>query len=296
MHSYLRAIGFHQNMRKSVEKEMLTNLMEYLTNMEVATDLYDNEFVEMTMELADGIGIKICGEYGDDGTFYIDYYFPYFQGSSITEQDTIEIDQHMEHESYAGICDDTNLGVSLIFYLQNVAEYLNRRKKNPKYNYNLVSLSGLSLEGRIIMPINRDEKKDKQKEESENVKKRNHLIAAAKEGDEEAIESLTLEDIDTYSMLSRRIIHEDVLSIVESSFIPFGIECDQYSVIGDILDYRYTINSITNEKICILEICCNDIYFDICINDRDLLGEPAVGRRFKGVVWLQGILHSDECA
>ena len=45
-----------------------------------------------------------------------------------------------------------------------------------------------------------------------------------------AIENLTLEDIDTYSMLSRRIANEDILSIVDSYFMPYGIESDQYSI------------------------------------------------------------------
>lgn len=64
---------------------------------------------------------------------------------------------------------------------------------------------------------------------------RNHLIAAARDGDEDAIENLTLEDIDTYSLLSKRITHEDVLSIVDTYFMPYGIESDQYSVLGEIM-------------------------------------------------------------
>ena len=44
----------------------------------------------------------------------------------------------------------------------------------------------------------------------QNTTDRNYLVAAARDGDENAIENLTLEDIDTYSMLSRRITHEDV--------------------------------------------------------------------------------------
>ena len=59
-----------------------------------------------------------------------------------------------------------------------------------------------------------------------------------RDGDEDAIENLTLEDMDTYSMLSRRIAYEDVLSIVDTCFMPYGVESDQYSVIGEILDYK----------------------------------------------------------
>ena len=36
---------------------------------------------------------------------------------------------------------------------------------------------------------------------------RSSLVAAARNGDEDAIENLTLEDMDTYSILSKRILH-----------------------------------------------------------------------------------------
>ncbi len=63
------------------------------------------------------------------------------------------------------------------------------------------------------------------------------MIAAARNGDEEAMENLTMEDMDTYSMISERIVTDDVLSIVDSYFMPYGIECDQYSVMGEIVDF-----------------------------------------------------------
>lgn len=117
---------------------------------------------------------------------------------------------------------------------------------------------------------------------------RNHLLAAAREGDEDAIESLTLEDIDMYSMLSKRIINEDVLSIVDSYFMPYGIESDQYSVLGEIMNVCYTENTMTGQRICVMTVDTNDLIYDVCINEKDLLGEPLVGRRFKGTIWMQG--------
>ena len=127
--------------------------------------------------------------------------------------------------------------------------------------------------------------------ERELSKNRTNLIAAARNGDEEAMESLTMEDMDTYSMISQRIVTDDVLTIVDSYFIPYGIECDQYNVLGEILDIMKFKNILTGEEICQMTIESNDIQFDICINSKDLLGEPAVGRRFKGTIWLQGQLH-----
>ena len=54
--------------------------------------------------------------------------------------------------------------------------------------------------------------------------KKKQMIAKARMGDEEAIEKLTLEDIDMYSMVSQRLLQEDVFSIVDTFFMPYGME------------------------------------------------------------------------
>ncbi|MEG2204947.1 MAG: DUF3881 family protein, partial [Oscillospiraceae bacterium] len=151
------------------------------------------------------------------------------------------------------------------------------------------TLTGLSNDGKIVLPVFKNKV---QLKDGENYNQnRNHLIAAARDGDEEAIENLTLEDIDTYSMISKRIVKEDVLSIVDSYFMPYGIESDQYSVMGEIVDSYFITNSYTKERCYILTIDCNNLTFDICINEENLLGEPIVGRRFKGIIWLQGRIN-----
>ena len=79
-------------------------------------------------------------------------------------------------------------------------------------------------------------------------------------------------------------MNEDIFSIVSSTFMPYGIESDQYSILGEILDYTI----VEKEHIYCMKIECNDLIFDVCINSKDLIGEPAVGRRFKGNIWMQG--------
>ena len=105
------------------------------------------------------------------------------------------------------------------------------------------------------------------------------------------MEHLTLHDMDIYSSLSKRIMKEDILSIVETSFMPYGIESDQYMVIGEILNCIKSENNITKEVIWIMTLNCNDLIFDICINEKDLIGEPKAGRRFKGRIWMQGRIN-----
>ena len=140
-----------------------------------------------------------------------------------------------------------------------------------------------------MMPIMKNERqKQKTKKEMNN---RNHLIAAARRGDEEAIETLTLEDMDMYTTLSRKIRKEDVFSLVDTYFMPYGVECDQYSVLGEITDCHRTKNKLTGEEIYILTINCNELTFDVCINIIDLFGEPQIGRRFKGTIWMQGLIN-----
>ena len=95
------------------------------------------------------------------------------------------------------------------------------------------------------------------------------------------MESLTMDDIDTYAMISQRLTKEDVFSIVDSFFMPSGLECDQYSVMGEITEMNTTKNAVTGEQVYELGLVCNDVPIDICINEKDLFGVPEVGRRFK---------------
>ena len=70
--------------------------------------------------------------------------------------------------------------------------------------------------------------------------------------------------------------------------MPHGRECVQYNILGEIMECSTGKNTMTGEEICFLTIESNDMQYDVCINRADLMGDPAIGRRFKGLVWLQG--------
>lgn len=286
MHKFLRAIGFSNLKKKELEK-IVSEIVEKPTMMTVAEDSEGNEFAELSREFGSLFGIAVRGTYQEDDTFEVDYYYPYYHGTKVTTRESIEVDKHAEKESYAGICDEVKIGVTLIFYLQNITDYLSAKKNRLPMNMQEGAvLSALSTEGKILLPINKTQRQTRNIQK--NSTDRNHLIAAAREGDEDAIENLTLEDMDTYSMLSKRIMNEDVLSIVDTYFMPYGIESDQYSILAEIVDYSIVLNQYTNEKVYLLELLCNDLEFSLCINQKDLLGEPEIGRRFKGNIWMQG--------
>ena len=136
-------------------------------------------------------------------------------------------------------------------------------------------------------------KKDKiqERRQKEEVKNRMMLMDAAKNGDPVAIESLTLDDIDTYSEVSRRLISEDVFSIVDTYIMPHGVECDHYSIMGEIKGLQKVKNEYSSEEVYIMNLDVNDLIFDICVPVREIIGDPAVGRRFKGTMWLQGRIN-----
>lgn len=283
MHKFLRAIGFSDITKKDLDI-LIEEIKERPELMKVTTDSEGNEFGEFSREFAPNMGIIVRGSYLEDDSFEVEYYTPYFLGSQVTTQEPIDIEKHSEKESYAGVCDDPRIGVTLIFYLQNVADYLSERKAHSSDVNGGALLAGLSVDGKILLP----EVKKAVKAGKPNQKDRSQLISEARDGDEDAIESLTLEDMDTYSMLSKRVMNEDILTIVSSCFMPYGIESDQYSVLAEIVDLLEIENSLTSDIIYCMKLKCNDMVFDVCINKKDLMGEPEIGRRFKGNIWMQG--------
>lgn len=290
MHSYLRAIGFSDIKKKKDLDKLLNDVIKNSDQKEMIEIMEGSLFTEISKEFTKSVGINVRGENSEDSEFSINYYYPYFKGKGVTTNEDVTVEKHAEKESYAGICDDIKVGVSLIFYLQNVTEYMNEKKIGALSKQNIsITLSALSTKGTILLPISKNDTQIKNTKEASNI--RNTLIAAARNGDEEAIESLTLEDIDTYSMISKRIMSEDVFTIVDSYFMPYGIECDQYSILGEIIDVEVEVNEYTKEELYILTLNTNSLTFDICINKMDIIGEPAVGRRFKGVIWMQGKIN-----
>lgn len=293
MHDFLRAVGFSQIKDKSEYQDVLQNVLDEPTEVFMSPCSMKSSFGGMAKEYADSMGLMAFGEFTPEADLEAEFYFPYLKGRAVTAIEYISVEKQPDKESYMGVCDDINLGVSLIFQLLNMKDYMEYSSRHDKILRKLpITLSGLSIFGKVILPvIKADDQKERRKMETTH---RNQMLAAARQGDQEAIESLTLEDIDLYTAISNRAKSEDILTIVESYFMPYGISCDQYSVMGNILSVDTLTNLSTGEEIYRMSLECNDLIFDVCINKMDLFGEPAVGRRFRGNVWLQGIVDFNE--
>lgn len=292
LHRFLRSIGFSRLTSTREVQELIKDAILNADKRNYTTDRENGDtiLVEFCRDFAEKMGIAVCGELDDEDHFIYYYFYPYLKGTGISSMEDISIERHAATESYAGVCDDVKVGVTLIFYLQNMISYIKYRNRDalPVKGTSL-TLSALADQGSIMMPISKSEKQ-KQKIQRSTIT-RNQLIEAARRGDEDAIESLTLEDMDTYTAISRKIQKEDVFSLVDTYFMPYGVECDQYSILGEIQECHKVKNRMTGENVWIMTVECNELNFDVCINEADLFGEPMAGRRFKGVIWLQGAVN-----
>ena len=154
IHSFLRSIGFREMKKSSDVYELLEEIINHPDIQQAEVDQNGNTFIECKKEFGDGIGIAVCGDYLDNTEFHMQYYYPYLLGTSDSTWEPVEIERHAEKESYAGICDDVRLGVTLIFYVQNHTEVMRERKLAGHYRNGVsATLSGLASYGKILLPI-----------------------------------------------------------------------------------------------------------------------------------------------
>lgn len=285
MHKYMRAIGFSEKLSKKDQEALLALILKNPDKVAVWNKHEGICLTEVEKDLAYNVGLCLRGEgtYGED--FVPEYFFPYVKGSTEKPFAEIAVERHADKESYAAICDEVLLQFNVIFYVQNSFEYLEDASK-PKYErmYPVVKFAGLSVDGKILFPVSEDIKIENNAYNKVKAK----LFGGPSKNDPEALEAEAMENYHEYQKISKRVGSEDVYSIVDHAFIPYGVECDNYMIIGDIKNVASAENYITKEKIWILSVQCRTFLIDICINHKDLLGEPAVGRRFKGEIWLQG--------
>lgn len=287
MHKFLRAIGFSRVTGYKTEELLLQNVLSGYDSKKTVEDQDKNLFVEISREYGLNFGVTICGTYDEDNLFRMEYYFPYIRGQLVTTYDRASVERRIANQSYSAACDDSRIGATLIFYLQNAADYIqSSQSRMPEQGQQPISLAALAEYGSILLPVAKEVKAPV--ETAADIQNRNQLYEAAQNGDQDALENLTLKDMDTYNRLSKRVRKEDIYTIVDTFFMPHGLECDYYSLMGDIAECTPVRNNLTSELLYQMQVICNGISIDVMINARDLLGEPKAGRRFKGVVWLQG--------
>ena len=287
MNRYFRAVGFLNNFSIQ-EYEKLVEDITFRPEGSIIADNLQAKYLILDKNLDCGENIGICVRIIKDGkgNIHRDTVFPYLRNTEFIEHDACSFEKKISGEEFLGVYEDLYLGENIFFYVQNVDELY--KKKNLKGIKCSVAISGLSIVGNVILPIKKDE--NERANAKEFNQKRANLISRANDGDHNAFATVRYDDIMTNVMVSEQIFVEsmDIYTVVDSSFIPCGAECDLYSVLGEIVDFKMTNNLLSGENIYVLKVSVKGVVLTICINEKDLFGEPQIGYRFKGVVWLQG--------
>lgn len=289
MHSYFRAIGFSKLKNKSEQNTLITAALHDASDKNEIEISSETKLLQFNRNFGCGLGISIIAEMNENGTISIDHSFPYCKGYHTTDQPDIQIEPHSDKEAFSGISDDYNLGITLIYAIQNPIDYIKSKYSDNVYKIpKKVKFGALSIEGRILYGVHLEEMSFPYEKQPISNQERRKLIAKAKNGDLDAMENLTIDEMDTYSLINKRIRKEDLYTVVETYFMPFGIDNEQYSIMGIIKKIEQLTNEFSDELVYNLTVVCNDLTLNVAINSLDLEGEPQIGRRFKGIIWLQG--------
>ncbi len=286
MHSYLRAIGFGgPDCNKNI-RYLLDKIIEKDETVNKAVKK-EGESVEIFKHFSANMGISFHGEFLSDNSFNCDFYYPFAVPMKYMQYDEINIEKNVMNMSFYASCEDNRLGFSVIFFVQNGLDYINFDNNRGISKLSAkVGFVAMSLSGKILMPIKKDSSYNSVSNELRRY--RGEVLKEARKGNQEAIDAMAIDEMNEYNQICKRMVNEDILSIVDTSIMPYGIECDKYQIIGEIKDIVEDKNGISDEEILEMLLDCNDISLTLLINKKDLLGIPKIGRRFKGVVWLQG--------
>ena len=186
MREYLKAIGFSDlNSRKKID-ELINEIKKnpsrknwFQIDEEEAIFIYEKDFAE-------AVGIAVIEVMDRDGYRVTDHFYPYVRGANYLYHEDLEFEHYTDKEGYAGICDENNIGIPLIFHVNNPVDYLKIVYGKFHDKINSITLSGMSKKGMIILPVEKDEFQER--EERKGNELRNEMIDAAKAGDEMALE------------------------------------------------------------------------------------------------------------
>ena len=288
IHKFLRAVGFSKYKNNHDVLPLLNMLLQEVGSVVLIQDegVVNGQF---SKDFGDGVGVSVYGDFTENDVFHPEYYFPYNNRGMEVSGEVLTVTRFADKNAYCAMCEEPSFGVSLIFYVINGLEYARKidSMKEP-LKIKGASLSALSVSGKVIMPVMQQEKELAVIKASHSEQRR--LMEAAKNGDSSALEDLAMQDMRLANVIGERSAHEDIYSIVSTSFMPFGLESDQYTIIGIIEECEIIKNSLTDEEMYRMIVQCNDVRFSIVINSQDLIGIPEPGRRFKGEIWMQGVI------
>lgn len=287
MESPLKAIGFSRIDEDYDVEDIISDILSNPTKQSAAKVADDQILAEYVREFAEDTYVMVrvtVNKTEKKPKIKVQQCEPYVQARSNTSVEEVEVECIDDGSTYYVICEERDTSMQVIFWLQNVVDYVEGKKDNKVCTE--INVVALASEGTIILPVEKDEEDEQlQKEERDKIKE---ILKRMKDGDEEARIKLEEEEKELDEQLKQRLREEDFLTIMSGYFIPTTLEDATYAVLGDILEIRSRKNKQTKEELYIFTLSVNDMPLEVMINKSDLVGMPSVGMRFLGTCWLQG--------
>ena len=290
MQNYLSAIGFSQIKSLHQLDRIHKGIQRDPDRRNLVSRSLQTSLVQLEKQYSkEGLGISMIGESDAEGSFLFEYSFPYVTPGPYSYTDELQVEKMTDRSGFFGMLDNINL--SVIFTVQNVSAVTGALWRSALPSVLTIQLSGLCLSASILLPLHKTE----QDLQYEAEKRREDLsrIHMVRHGHADVLDQMLLREMDTRDTIDNRIATEDVLSIVDSSMIPSGLQSDIYDILGTIVQVNETKNEVSGEHIYLLDVACLYYVIRIAVNQKDLVGEPLAGRRFRGVTWLQGTIALD---
>lgn len=153
---------------------------------------------------------------------------------------------------------DDTIGEDLSLSLTEVYRFYREPALREKGRL-LISCYGLSTEGKVLL---------------------------GKESEQDT--TLFMSDFEYEQNIKKRLRTEDVFSVLDGYLYSDEDEKCCYSVLGTMQRIEKLMNPFTEEWVYYIEINIYGLLMHVLINPLDLIGEPAVGRRFAGKLRLKG--------
>lgn len=289
MIEYLAAVGLKSYMDKEKLHQLVSDIVSS-KETEFVTKIKDGDTIKVEYEkkFNDKMGLVVRGSLKTPEELLINFFMPYALSDVPMSINEADVEKKSSDFTYYVFSEDQETGTQLDFTLQNVMDYLEVENREEAYvdgGY----LMGLSIEGKIILNVDKDEI-EKELEQEEDLW-RKELIKKARQGDMEAQELLEIEADEIEDLIEERLQDEDLFSILEGFYMPVQIEDGLYSVLGTITNVIEYTNNLTDEKVYNMQLDAIGVCFEVCINEDDLVGVPLEGMRFLGLCWMQGKLE-----
>lgn len=288
MKEYFNSVGFKNIITKNQLKSLKDSILDFPTERYFSSTAEGNNYFEYYKKYGSNIGLSIKGIIDELDKITISSFIPYAKSKSYINVDFINIEKNESENEYYIICEDIETNNEIIFYLQNVYEYLKFENKKIEA-FKKASISGLSSNGKIILPVKKDD--DIIKYDYRELQQRKEMIKKAKLGDDDAAQQLEMEEEENAEIIQNRLKNEDFLSVIESYIIPSKSSDIIYSVLGDIIEIEKLNNENTEQTIYRMFVDITGTKLDIFINSDDLIGHPTIGMRLMCECCFQGFIY-----